>query len=265
MTFRTTLVNRPKKPFQSPGTHQSGLNGVLRASGGACGGLGCHGALLCQAGRGQVRAGSRRREAATQPKMPPCALIIARPVGLEFGEVGAGAIRQHQAVEAAIVRFAHRRVDADLGGDAADDQLRDAAAAQHRLEVGGVERALAGLVDHRLAGGGGEFGDDVVAGLAAHQDAAHRAGIADAAGELAARAALPAAGRKGRADGLRGYGSPASRPRGRRAARRLSARWRRAAWLTSLPSMAPKPPGSRKSRCMSMMSSAAAAGHKSKA
>ena len=49
-----------------------------------------------------------------------------------------------------------------------------------QLEVGRVERALAGLVDHRLAVERIELGDDVVAGLAADQDAAHRPGVADA-------------------------------------------------------------------------------------
>jgi hypothetical protein len=71
-----------------------------------------------------------------------------------------------------------------------------------------------------------------VAGLAAHQDAPHRAGIAD--------------------------------PQARRAAA-ISARQGGTAAAssdTSLPSVAPKPPGSRKSRCLSMTTSAARAGSK---
>jgi len=43
---------------------------------------------------------------------------------------------------------------------------------------------LARLVDDRLARQRIEFGNDVVTGLAAHQDAAHRARVADARGEL---------------------------------------------------------------------------------
>ena len=43
---------------------------------------------------------------------------------LEFREIRADAILEHEAVEPAIVGLAHRGVDADLGGDAADDQLR---------------------------------------------------------------------------------------------------------------------------------------------
>ena len=47
------------------------------------------------------------------------------------------------------------------------------------MQIGGVERALAGLVDDRFAGLGIKLGNDVVAGFAAHQNAAHRAGVAD--------------------------------------------------------------------------------------
>src|SRR3546814_2473645 len=53
-------------------------------------------------------------------------------------------------------------------------------------KLGIVEGALAGLVDHRLAGNGIEFGYDVVARLADHEDAAHRAEIADRHGAASA-------------------------------------------------------------------------------
>ena len=46
---------------------------------------------------------------------------------------------------------------------------------------------LPGLSITGSSAGGGEGGDDVVAGLAADQDAAHRAGVADAPGGRAAR------------------------------------------------------------------------------
>ena len=64
--------------------------------------------------------------------------------------------------------------------------MLDAEIAQQRVEIGRVERALAGLVDHRLAGDRIELGDDVVPGLAANEDAPHRTGIADAHRRLAA-------------------------------------------------------------------------------
>ena len=106
---------------------------------------------------------------------------------MEFREIGPAAVGQHDAAIAAVVGLAHGGVDADFGGDAGDDQIVDAAILQREIEIGGVERALAGLVDHRLAVDRIKLGDDVVAGLAAHQDAAHRTGVADA---LARRAAL---------------------------------------------------------------------------
>ena len=65
---------------------------------------------------------------------------------------GAAAILQQQAFEAAVVGLAHGGVHADVGGDAGQDDVVDAAQAQHQFEVGGAERALAGLVDDRLAG-----------------------------------------------------------------------------------------------------------------
>ena len=100
--------------------------------------------------------------------------------------VGGGtAILDQHAFEAAVVGFAHRGVDADVGGDAGQHDVLDAAQPQHQFEVGGAERALAGLVDDGLAGQRRQIGDDVPAGLAAHQHAAARAGIADSGADLA--------------------------------------------------------------------------------
>src|SRR3546814_7405586 len=77
-------------------------------------------------------------------------------------------------------------MDTYLGGDAADDELADAVLLDQVRKLGIVEGALAGLVDHRLAGNGIEFGYDVVARLADHEDAAHRAAIADRHGAASA-------------------------------------------------------------------------------
>ena len=69
---------------------------------------------------------------------------------LELGEVRRHAVAQHHALVAAVVGLAHRGVHAHLQRDAADDQRLDAAIQQDLVQVGRVERALAGLVDHRL-------------------------------------------------------------------------------------------------------------------
>ena len=98
---------------------------------------------------------------------------------MELGEIGADAVFEHEAVVAAVVSLPHRGVDADLGRHPGDDELLHVPVLQDGVQIGGVERALAGLVDDRLAGLGIKLGNDVVAGFAAHQNAAHRAGVAD--------------------------------------------------------------------------------------
>src|SRR6185437_6464234 len=83
--------------------------------------------------------------------------------------------------------FAHRGGDADFRGDAADDELLDAAALEDGVEIRRIESAFARLVDDRLARRGLELIDNVVPMLSAHEDAAHRARIADAGREPAPR------------------------------------------------------------------------------
>jgi len=52
---------------------------------------------------------------------------------------GATAIFQQQTFEAAIIGFTHGGMDADIGGDAAQDQVADAAQVQHELQIRGAE------------------------------------------------------------------------------------------------------------------------------
>ncbi len=184
----------------------------------------------------------------------------AEPHLVELREVGAGAVRQHQALEAAVVGLADGGVHAHLGGDAADDQARDPVVAEDQLEVGRVERALAGLVEHDLARQRRDRVDDVVALLPADEDAALGALGADRRARAGRGRASRAARRRGRGGGPRACGRRACPPRARRRARRGWARPRAGAGRTSLPSSSPKPPGSRKSRCRSMMSSAVVGG-----
>ena len=100
----------------------------------------------------QAECGEQRRGRRDPAEDAALRLDHRDPRGVEFGEVGASAVLQHETVEAAIVGLAHRGVDADLGCDAANQKLSDAAAAQHGFQIGGVERAFAGLVHDRLAG-----------------------------------------------------------------------------------------------------------------
>ena len=104
---------------------------------------------------------------------------------MEFREVGAGAVFRDEAFISPVIRFPDGGVDADFRGHPRDDQLSDATVLQDGVQVGGVEGSLARLVDHRLQRQRIQFRDDVVPGLAADQDAAHRSSIADCFGAAA--------------------------------------------------------------------------------
>ena len=72
-----------------------------------------------------------------------------------------------------------------FGGDPGQDEVGDPPGAEQQVQVGGVERALAGLVDDQLAGQGRRLGDDLPAGLAPDQDPPARAFVADARADRA--------------------------------------------------------------------------------
>src|SRR6266851_6166894 len=149
MTLRTTLVNRPKKPFQSPGTHQrAAVEPFIAASS----------SYVFRERRDDVLGGCDPAEYTT------LRLDHAQPHLLKLREIRADTIRYDDAVVAAVIGLTHRGIDADLGGDPANDELGDPAVLQHRVEVGGVKGALARLVDDRLARQRIKFGDDVVSG-----------------------------------------------------------------------------------------------------
>jgi hypothetical protein len=98
---------------------------------------------------------------------------------LELGEVALGRVFDQQALVAAIVGFAHRRLHADFRRDAGQQEMRDALRPEQVVELGGVEGTLARLDDDRFARAWGKLRHDVVAGLTVDQDAAHRARIPD--------------------------------------------------------------------------------------
>ena len=72
--------------------------------------------------------------------------------GVELREVARRAVGDEQAFVAAVVGLAHRRLHADLGGHAADQQVGDARACRMASSAGGVEGALARLAQHDVAG-----------------------------------------------------------------------------------------------------------------
>jgi len=114
---------------------------------------------------------------------------------LDGGQMVAGvgraaAILQQQTLEAAVVALAHRRVHADVGGDAGQHDVLDPFRAQDQFQIGGAERTLARLIDDDLARQRLQFVDDLPTGLAAHQDLAAGAGVADTRADAARPPAL---------------------------------------------------------------------------
>eukprot|EP00962_Isochrysis_galbana_P054657 scaffold26277_cov114-Isochrysis_galbana.AAC.4 len=93
---------------------------------------------------------------AVQPAMPPCATTICR----------LRRVRHQQALVAAVVGLADRRLHADLRRDAGHQQVRDAEPPELVLEFGVPEGALTGLVDDDLTRDRGDRLHDRVAGLA---------------------------------------------------------------------------------------------------
>ena len=73
---------------------------------------------------------------------------------------------------------------ADVCGDTRKDDVADAALPQHHVEVRRVERALAGLVDDRLALHRRQLVDDLPPRLSPDQNAALRAWSADGCADL---------------------------------------------------------------------------------
>ena len=119
-------------------------------------------------------------ESDTQPKIPPLRLDHLQTHRLELRKIRAHAILRHETVVAAVIGLADGGVHAHLRGHAGHDELLDASVLQDGVQVGREEGALAWLVNHRLRGHRVELGNDVVPGLAANENAAHRPSIADA-------------------------------------------------------------------------------------
>ena len=173
------------------------------------------------------RAASRAAEGATAPKTPPCIVTIFSAASWLPGSVAPVQSREDQALVAAVVGLAHRRVHADVGRDAGEDDVGDPARSQQEVEVGGVERALAGLVDDQLALDRGDLGHDLPARLARARGSARTGRRRRCRRRCSSNATACSAGsRRGRAVALAGVDDgPARASRARRAPRgRLEAR-----------------------------------------
>src|SRR5215469_8139333 len=109
MTLRTTLVNRPKKPFQSPGTHQRGAAAAVF--------------ITSSSTSGCLERGDDGRGRGDPAEDAALGLDHAQPHFLRLWEIGADAIGNDDTVVATVIGLAHRRIDADLGRDPTNDQL----------------------------------------------------------------------------------------------------------------------------------------------
>ena len=135
-------------------------------------------------------ASMKAAEFDTAPNTPPCILIILMawswlPLSVAPQQSSSSTHSKPRSLASRMVVCTQTSVVMPVS-----TMFVDAAQPQHQLEIGGAERALAGLVDDRLAGQRRELGDDVPARLAAHQDAAARARIADAGADPARAPAL---------------------------------------------------------------------------
>jgi hypothetical protein len=90
------------------------------------------------------------------------------------------AVLEQQALVTAIVGLAHRGVDADVSGNAREHGMGDAARSEGEVQIGGIETALARLVEDELVGFGLELSPNIPSRFTSHQDAATRAWIARA-------------------------------------------------------------------------------------
>ena len=122
---------------------------------------------------------------------------------------GAGAVFEQEALVPAVVSLAHRGVDADVGGDAAEDDTLDPTRAEDQVQVRRAERTFPWLVHHVLPRERVELGDEIPAGFAPDEDLAARPGIPDAGARLPRPPPLVIwEAREGRAVALAGVDDP---------------------------------------------------------
>ena len=93
---------------------------------------------------------------------------------------GTAAVLKYQALKATIVGFAQGGMYTDIGSDAGQNQVSDAAGTQNKLQIGGVERAFAGFINDHFSRQRRQFRDDFPTRLAAYQNTSTGADITNA-------------------------------------------------------------------------------------
>ena len=239
-TLTSMLIPRPKKALRSPRVQRGRLIARSRRARAAMEVGPSAASSSADVGRPSRRCRPGRRSSAGRPRGTPGSRSRTQSSSTRHSKPRSLASRTVVCTQTSVVTPVTIR-------------RRDAAVAQQQLEVGGVERALAGLVEHDLA-------------------------------RQRARARRRCRGRtrRGRGSGPSGRGRRCRCRAGRARAwpagsRCRSGRWPSRVWTTSIPlargrrraprcsgsttrreqrdvvaERSPKPPGSRKSRCMSM-------------
>jgi hypothetical protein len=97
-----------------------------------------------------------------------------------------GAIRENKAFVPTIICFSHGRMDANVCGDAAEDDVPDASSLKEHIEIGPIERTFARLIDNAFSGWRSNVGNDLPAGFGTGQNFARRARDHDAGSDAPA-------------------------------------------------------------------------------
>src|SRR5882762_517497 len=101
-----------------------------------------------------------------------------------------GAVGKQEALVPAVVGLTHRGMDADIRGNAGQDNVLDAFLPQKHVEVRAIEGAFAWLIDDRFSGQWGQFGNDLPSRFSPRQNTPARSRIAYARADAAAAPAF---------------------------------------------------------------------------
>jgi hypothetical protein len=86
-----------------------------------------------------------------------------------------GAIRENKAFVPTIICFSHGRMDVNVCGDVAEDDVPDASSLKEHIEIGPIERTFARLIDNAFSSQRSKVGNDLPAGFGTGRNFARRA------------------------------------------------------------------------------------------